>query len=164
MASYFAFESPIRAFCCQLINRYFLKGEIVPDTLVSRIISLPNVSLINSFFNRIRIPSIPDDELDNGLLDTMRYLVHHDNFIKPYGEEHILLCLLTRCFQNPYMSIGKLFQYLNILTPLQLILYNMFWFYCGIVLHNCYALCKVFIVYDCIAFCSVSPFLGFLRK
>ena len=35
---------------------------------------------------------------DDGLVGTLRFLLHHVDYNKPRSEEHILLTLLTRAF------------------------------------------------------------------
>ena len=35
---------------------------------------------------------------DNGHVDSIRSLIYHENFIKPYSEEHNLVYLLTKSF------------------------------------------------------------------
>ena len=35
---------------------------------------------------------------DDGVTDTLRYLIHHEDYNKPWSEQHILATLLTKAF------------------------------------------------------------------
>ena len=35
---------------------------------------------------------------DCGIIDSIRYMIMHDNFTKPYSDEHALAVLLTKAF------------------------------------------------------------------
>ena len=39
-----------------------------------------------------------NDEIDDGVVDSMRYLLTHDNYNKPWSNEHLLVTLLTKAF------------------------------------------------------------------
>ena len=43
-------------------------------------------------------PMCFSEEHDNGIVDTLRYLLCHDNFLKPYSDEYIIVSLLTKAF------------------------------------------------------------------
>ena len=73
---------------------YALSGHIVPGTLLSRVVSMglsPTVCIFRSY----RKPKSDDDD---GIVDSLRALIRHENFLKPYSEEHVLTSLLTRAF------------------------------------------------------------------
>ena len=35
---------------------------------------------------------------ESGIIDSLRFMILHSNFIKPYSEEHVLATLLIRAF------------------------------------------------------------------
>jgi hypothetical protein len=41
---------------------------------------------------------LPTSINDNGHIDSIRAMVFHENFIKPYSDEHTLVTLLTKSF------------------------------------------------------------------
>ena len=55
-----------------------------------------NVSRIALIFNtgKLHMPH----SIDNGHVDSIRNLINHENFIKPYSDEHTLVHLLTKSF------------------------------------------------------------------
>ncbi len=70
-------------------------GTVVPGTLVSKILSM-NVNVLSYAFNQCNsyLPSFDC----NGHIDSIRNLIYHENFIKPYSDEHTLVYLLTKSF------------------------------------------------------------------
>ena len=85
------------------LNLYFLsymcKGTIVPGTLVCNLlqkgISPMHYTLNN---NRINLPKF--DTGINGHIDSIRDLLFHDNFIKPYSSQHLLAYMLLKHFSR----------------------------------------------------------------
>ena len=71
--------------------------KTTPGTLLYRIVQMGHSPLLCAF---TKVPkTVPSyEDMDNGIVDTMRYLICHDNFIKPYSSEHIILSLLTKAF------------------------------------------------------------------
>ena len=72
--------------------------RLVPGTLLHRIVAL-NISPIACLFTKKRWSDkeMPY-QIENGITDSLKYLVMHDHFIKPYGDEHVLATLLTKAF------------------------------------------------------------------
>ena len=58
------------------------------------------VSLVKGLFSRIYKPKpqVGNDNFNDGVVDSLRYLISQENFIKPYSNEHILGVLLTKAF------------------------------------------------------------------
>ena len=80
----------------RLLAEYIILGQRNKDSIIDRIVDL-GFSPVNVAFSncRFRVPHyVPGD----GIVDSLRYLVYHENFIKPWAEEHVLAVLLTRCF------------------------------------------------------------------
>ena len=90
-------ESPTKLLCSHFLAQYITSGQITPGTLLSRLLKVIDISAINATFYRQRI--FEQDNVHNeGIVDSIRYLVHHDNYVKPYDQEHMLVCLLTKSF------------------------------------------------------------------
>ena len=58
------------------------------------------VSLVKGLLSRIYMPKpqVGNDNVNDGVVDSLRYLISRENFIKPYSNEHILGVLLTKAF------------------------------------------------------------------
>ena len=95
----FLVDSPARRLSEKLLSTYLSKKLIIPGTIIHRMKNT-GVSLVKGLFSRIYIP-IPqggNDNVNDGVVDSLRYLISHENFIKPYSNEHILGVLLTKAF------------------------------------------------------------------
>ena len=93
----FQVDNPGRRLSIKLLNNYVQEKRTVPGTLLHRIVGLgqsPIKSLFDKQYCLNQIPYAADD----AIIDSLRYLVHHENFIKPYSEEHILANLLIKSF------------------------------------------------------------------
>ena len=55
-------------------------------------------SPIKSLFTEQSYVNPEVNPLRDGVVDSLRYLICNENFIKPYSEEHVLATLLTRAF------------------------------------------------------------------
>ena len=92
----FKSQSPLTTLYAYLLSEYIVLGQRNKGSIIDRILNL-GYSPVNVAFSdsRFRVPHyVPGD----GTVDSLRYLVHHENFIKPWAEEHVLAVLLTRCF------------------------------------------------------------------
>ena len=86
--------SPTPSLLLYFLSRFILYGEIIPGTLLSRVIS-QGQSPIKCLFS---VPKMCANIQTDGHIDSIRHLLHHENFIKPYSEEHLLVHLLTIAF------------------------------------------------------------------
>ena len=88
---------PVKYLNLYFLSLYMCKGTIVPGTLVGNLlqkgISPMHYTLNN---NRINLPKF--DSGINGHIDSIRDLLFHDNFIKPYSSQHLLAYMLTKAF------------------------------------------------------------------
>jgi hypothetical protein len=83
--------SPCRDLYILELSRRLAGVSSVPGTLVHRASSC-GVSVINP------LPLRPAAATGDGLVDSIKALLCHEHFLKPYSEEHVLLKLLTRAF------------------------------------------------------------------
>ena len=86
-------ESPARRLLQHLLSRYIFYGKTVPGTLLDRVVSIGESPTKRAFHSQ----HVPKTSVTNndGLVDSIRYLLFTDNFTKPYSHEHILVPLLT---------------------------------------------------------------------
>ena len=92
----FNIDSPARDLNLFFLESYITTGKTFPGTLCHNIVkqgSSPVALALGLKPNRAKHHT---DE--NGIVDSLRFLVFHENFIKPYKEEHLLVSLLTRAF------------------------------------------------------------------
>ena len=90
-------ESPVRQLQARLLAKYVLTGKCVCGTILSNIIKYglnPVTVIYNTSFKNCKIMSSTAD----GMIDTLRYLLCHENFVKPWSEEYRLARLLTSAF------------------------------------------------------------------
>jgi hypothetical protein len=92
----FKVESPLRRLCTHMMANYVQTGTYNRKTLLGRVINFGE-SVLNLAFCHSR-PGTTRVYTDNGTVDSLKVLIMHENFIKPYSEEHILTRLLTRAF------------------------------------------------------------------
>jgi len=91
------YDSPARDLTVYLIGQYMSTHRIVPGTIVSRVLNL-NVSVLTCAFTKYNNKSCSVPDGADGLVDSLRSLLRHEHFLKPYSDEHTLIRLLTRAF------------------------------------------------------------------
>ena len=84
-------SNPARDLLLYNLSRYILYGDLVTGTLLSRIVS-NGYSPISCLFE---MPDFSYVQQSDGYIDSLKYLLYHENFIKHYSEEHLLAHLLT---------------------------------------------------------------------
>ena len=89
----FAIESPVKQLSSHFLSMYITHGKLYPGTIVERLVSY-GLSPTMCAFNKFYLPTEPGC----GVVDSLRHLLMHQNFIKPYSEEHLLTSLLTSAF------------------------------------------------------------------
>ena len=87
----FKVQSPLKRLTIHMLSQFIYKG-----TIVSNILSM-GLSPVQCAFNDFK-SHLPNSIHDNGHIDSIRAMVFHANFIKPYSEEHTLVYLLTKSF------------------------------------------------------------------
>ena len=91
----FKIDSPLQNLCNSFMSLYISSGIVVPGTLVGRILSW-GLSPLNCAFNGNAMKRVRS--VESGVTDSLRNLIMHEHFIKPYSEQHLLTSLLTRSF------------------------------------------------------------------
>ena len=94
----FQVSNPSRLLCARQLAEYILYKRTVRGTLLHRIVQL-NVSPISCLMSKQWwVDSSLGTNTNNGVSDSLRYLIMQENFIKPYSDEHVLATLLTKAF------------------------------------------------------------------
>ena len=84
-------ESPARRLMQHLLSRVICYGETVLGTLLDRVVSMGESPRKRAFNSQ----HVPESSVTNdGLVDSIRYLLFTNNFTKPYSHEHPLVHLL----------------------------------------------------------------------
>ena len=81
----------------RILASYILTGKCAKGTLVDRVVTTGH-SPVSVLFNGTFDYKASFNSHNNGVVDSLRYLVHHENFLKPWRSEYILANLLTRAF------------------------------------------------------------------
>ena len=88
-------NSPTRELQARLLARQMVTGTCINGTLLSQIsnFGLNPISIIFEKPVRNSFNNIPD-----GVVDSLHYLLHHENYVKPWTHEFTLVTLFTRAF------------------------------------------------------------------
>ena len=90
----FKLDNPLRDLCTYDLSVYMSCGHTVPGTITHRILQL-GLSPIDCAFNKYR----PCHTMcHDGVVDSLRQLIYHENYAKPWSDEYVLSVLLTKAF------------------------------------------------------------------
>ena len=82
-----------------LLARYIIKGTIIKGTLLERVLKCGknplDTILSKQPFNRAGCDTSYEND---GMTDSLSFLLNHEDYNKPWSEEHILATLLTKAF------------------------------------------------------------------
>ena len=92
----FQVDSPVRELQARLLSRYLLCGSCENGTFISSLVSSA-MNPLSIIFDKTVIKNIISYESD-GVVDSLRYLLVHENYIKPWSDEYVLVSLLTKAF------------------------------------------------------------------
>ena len=92
----FKCNTPAQVFQSLLLSSYILTGRAEKGTLLDRVIKA-GYNPINLIFNKPKFKQNYTNE--DGLVDSLKQLLHHENYQKPWSQEHLLANLLTKAFQ-----------------------------------------------------------------
>ena len=95
----FKTQSPSHDINMYFLSRFISQGEYCEGTLLDRVIRL-GLSPVSVAFNPVKCNNCDNSDtvLDKGIVDSLHFLIHHENYIKPWSSEHILTTLLTKAF------------------------------------------------------------------
>ena len=91
----FQVDTPLLHLQAALMSEYILQNKTINGTLIDRIVKYGQDPCLVAFNKQLRNHNYTEDD---GIVDSLRYLLFHENYIKPWSEEHILATLLTKAF------------------------------------------------------------------
>ena len=95
----FKSNTPARNLQSVLLAEYITKGVTTKGTLLDRVLKSGANPLKVIFDKEFSITSKSNlNREEDGLVDSLRFLLNHDNYNKPKSDEHILVTLLTKAF------------------------------------------------------------------
>ena len=86
-------NSPSRNICMFYLSQYVLYGKLTQGTLLHRVVRSSQSPLDLAFSSTVNLRN--NDTLHDGHIDSIKMLLYHENFMKPYSDEHLLVHLLT---------------------------------------------------------------------
>ncbi len=86
-------SSPTRNLCMFYLSQYVLYGILSPGSLLDRVVRSGQSPI--SLVTKSPISINNNVQYSDGHVDSLKMLLYHENFIKPYSEEHLLVHLLT---------------------------------------------------------------------
>ena len=90
-----AIDSPTRDLCLHFTKLYIRDNTTVPGTLIHRLVNM-GVSPTSILLDTGAI--ISSHTTADGIVDSLRAILYHDNYVKPWCNEYMLVKLLTRSF------------------------------------------------------------------
>lgn len=90
----YSVPSPARDLCVELMAQYVATGFYIPGTLVGRVVDM-GISPARAAFNQTKWKVTNNED---GLIDSLRSLLFHDNYMKPWSDERMIVSLLTKSF------------------------------------------------------------------
>ena len=104
-------------FCVYFIDLFVTQNNLIPGTLVNRIVDMgiSAASLILTGCTNSNQSSYTAD----GLINSLRFMLYNDNYIKPWSNEYLLFKHLTK-------SSLKLLLYLACIVLVYIMLYVLF--------------------------------------
>ena len=95
----FKTESPARELQAILLAIYLRKGTTTKGSLLERVLKAGGNPL-DIIFNNQSLKRTGCDSMygNDGVTDSLTFLLNHEDYNKPWSEEHILATLLTKAF------------------------------------------------------------------
>ena len=88
-------DSPLRKLCCYFAARYIGHGDVFHQTLAANVINMESPLILNAFkckHHRRNVVKVEED----GVVDTLRVLLHSHDYGLRHSRPHTLITLLTR--------------------------------------------------------------------
>ena len=87
-------ESPTRTLSSYLLAEYLCNGTLSDGSLLHRMIRF-GISPVECILRKTKHKS---SGVSDGVIDSLKYLLCHEQFLKPYSDEHLLAHLLVKAF------------------------------------------------------------------
>ena len=96
--SVFKYDTPATELNTILLSRYISTGEHINGTLIDKIVK-SGLSPVSAAFNGSSASNVNVNSTKTcGIIDSLQNLLYHQNFMKPYSDEHYFVHLLTKTF------------------------------------------------------------------
>ena len=95
----FKTDNPARDLQATLLSEYLIKGSIIKGSLLEKV-TTAGYNPLKVIFDKQSFAYTKCDvtEQADGMTDSLKYLLNHEDYNKPWSEEHILATLLTKAF------------------------------------------------------------------
>ena len=90
----FQSNTPTKELQSILLAKYLINGTAEKGTLLDRVVKAGYDPLELTIMK----PRSNHHHIEDGLVDSLKQLIYHENYQKPWSQEHILATLLTRAF------------------------------------------------------------------
>ena len=90
-------DNPARELSNAMLCDYINSRHLVPGTLIHRVVEA-GFSRIECLAIKQQVTAHRANNIHDGIVDSLRHLVYHENFVKPYSEEHIFATHLVKDF------------------------------------------------------------------
>ena len=90
-------DNPARVLSNAMLCDYINSRHLIPGSLIHRVVEA-GFSPIKCLSIKQQFTAHKANNIHDGIVDSLRHLVYHKNFVKPYSEEHILSTLLVKAF------------------------------------------------------------------
>ena len=90
----FRTNTPARDLQMTFLSHYLSSGQIIKGTILHKLVSI-GVSPTHCAFH---VPKNEPLTTPDGLVDSLKYLIYHDNYIKPDSDEHSLVMMMLKAF------------------------------------------------------------------
>jgi hypothetical protein len=90
----FQVDTPLMSLQSVLLSKYLKSRTVVKGTILDRLIKTGYKPLKLAFEKQEMVIK----PMENGLIDSLKYLLFHENYSKPWSSEHMLVTLLTKAF------------------------------------------------------------------
>ena len=92
-------DTPARDLQATLLAKYIKQGSIPKGSLLEKVV-VAGYSPLQVIFGKHKFACTYGDfnEQNDGMTDSLNFLLHHDEYNKPWSDEHILATLLTKAY------------------------------------------------------------------
>ena len=90
-------DNPARVLSNAMLCDYINSRHLIPGALIHCVVEA-GFSPIKCLYIKQQFTAHRANNIHDGIVDSLKHLVYHENFVKPYSEEHILATLLVKAF------------------------------------------------------------------
>ena len=91
----FQVNTPLLHLQSVLLSKYLCKRKCIKGTLIDRLVKAGHDPLHLAFYKPAQYMK---EQTEDGVVDSLKYLIFHENYIKPWSDEHFIATLLTKAF------------------------------------------------------------------